>query len=125
VPQLLVRSVRVKGVCEALGACVADGGTYSGVMHLMGQARTETQASFPLGGVAATGTVALQGTPLPRPDATLLEPNRAQPVSLQPHQGLVSTSIGSSLNRRGHPLPWRKLTCMGVLQPYCNRASTG
>jgi len=62
-------------LAEALGACVADGGTYSGVMHLMGQARTETQASFPLVGVAATGTVALPDTPLPRPDATLLEPN--------------------------------------------------
>ena len=62
-------------LAEALGACVADGGTYSGVMHLMGQARTETQASFPLVGVAATGTVALPDTPLARPDATLLEPN--------------------------------------------------
>ena len=62
-------------LAEALGACVADGGTYSGVMHLMGQARTEAQASFPLVGVAATGTVALPSTPLPRPDATLLEPN--------------------------------------------------
>ena len=62
-------------LAEALGACVADGGTYSGVMHLMGQARTETQASFPLVGVAATGTVALSGTPLPCPDATPLEPN--------------------------------------------------
>jgi len=62
-------------LAEALGACVADGGTYSGVMHLMGQARTETQASFPLVGVAATGTVALPDTPLPRPDATPLEPN--------------------------------------------------
>ena len=62
-------------LAEALGACVADGGTCSGVMHLMGQARTETQTSFPLVGVAATGTVALLGTPLPRPDATPLEPN--------------------------------------------------
>src|SRR5919112_3630704 len=62
-------------LAEAMGACVADGGTYSGVMHLMGQARTETQASFPLVGVGAAGTVALPDTPLPRPDATLLEPN--------------------------------------------------
>ncbi len=62
-------------LAEALGACVADGGTDSGVMRLMGQARAQTQATFSLIGVAPIGTVAVPGASLPRPDAALLEPN--------------------------------------------------
>jgi transcriptional regulator with XRE-family HTH domain len=62
-------------LAEALGAFVVDGGTDAGVMRLMGQARTETHAAFPLIGVSATGTVALPDAPFPRPDAAPLEPN--------------------------------------------------
>jgi transcriptional regulator with XRE-family HTH domain len=62
-------------LAETSGAVVVDGGTDAGVMRLMGQARAEIQATFPLIGVAATGTVALAGAPLPRPDAAPLEPN--------------------------------------------------
>jgi DNA-binding XRE family transcriptional regulator len=62
-------------LAESLSVCVVDGGTESGVMRLMGQARTKTDATFPLIGVAARGTVALPETPLPRPDAARLEPN--------------------------------------------------
>jgi len=62
-------------LAEAMGAFVANGGTDSGVMRLMGQARAQTRATFPLIGVAANGTVALPGARLPRPDAASLEPN--------------------------------------------------
>jgi hypothetical protein len=46
---------------ERLGACVVDGGTAAGVMQLLGQARAEAGAHFPLLGVAAVGTVAIPG----------------------------------------------------------------
>ncbi len=55
-------------LAETLGASVVDGGTDSGVMRLMGQARAETDVTFPLIGVAATGTVALPDASSP-PDA--------------------------------------------------------
>jgi hypothetical protein len=54
---------------------VVDGGTDAGVMRLMGRARSETRATFPLIGVAAIGTVTLPGASPPRPDAAPLEPN--------------------------------------------------
>jgi hypothetical protein len=44
-------------LADALGACVIDGGTDAGVMALIGQARAKLDASFPLIGVAASGTV--------------------------------------------------------------------
>lgn len=56
-----------------LGACVVDGGTDAGVMRLMGEARFEAGLGFPLVGIVASGTVALPGEPLPRPDAARLE----------------------------------------------------
>jgi TRPM family ion channel len=59
----------------ALGASVVDGGTDAGVMRLLGRARAETGAAFPLVGVAAAGTISLPGVPPPRPDAAPLEPN--------------------------------------------------
>jgi hypothetical protein len=62
-------------LAETLGASVVDGGTDAGVMRLMGQAHAETNATFPLIGVVAIGTVALSDAPLPRPDAAPLEPN--------------------------------------------------
>jgi len=45
------------------GATVLDGGTDSGVMKVMGQARRAAGARFPLVGVAAEGTVNLPGGP--------------------------------------------------------------
>lgn len=44
-------------------------------MRLMGQARAGMDATFPLIGVAAIGTVALPGVPLSPPDAASLEPH--------------------------------------------------
>lgn len=48
---------------DRLGVVVVDGGTDAGVMRLIGQARTESAARFPLIGVAASGTVAIPGRP--------------------------------------------------------------
>ena len=57
-----------------MGAAV-DGGTWSGVMRLLGEARSGASADFPLVGVAAAGTVALPGGPPPREDAAPLDPD--------------------------------------------------
>jgi hypothetical protein len=62
-------------LAEAVGASVVDGGTKAGIMQLMGQARTETHATFPLIGVAAVNTITLPYAPLPRPGSAALEPN--------------------------------------------------
>src|SRR5918999_435144 len=48
-------------VAEGVGAYVVDGGTDSGVMRLMGTARSEVAATFPLIGVIAERTVVLPG----------------------------------------------------------------
>jgi hypothetical protein len=48
-----------------LGATVIDGGTDAGVMGLMGRARSEANAGFPLLGVAARGTVRSPGNGAP------------------------------------------------------------
>jgi hypothetical protein len=62
-------------LAEDLGAAIVDGGTDTGVMRLMGQARHVTGASFPLIGVAAAGTVVLPGAYSSPPDAAPLEPH--------------------------------------------------
>lgn len=60
---------------ERLGAAVVDGGTDSGVMALIGRARAQVGASFPLIGVAARGTVRLPDDPALRGhDEAGLEP---------------------------------------------------
>jgi len=57
-------------------AVVVDGGTDSGVMRLIGRARSAAAAEFPLLGVAATGTVIIPGGGEPEwSDAAPLEPN--------------------------------------------------
>ena len=61
------------------GAAVVDGGTDSGVMRVIGQARDSAGASFPLVGVAAEGTVVVPGR-LPAPDAAALEPHHTQVI---------------------------------------------
>jgi hypothetical protein len=48
-------------VAGRLGVVVIDGGTDSGVMHLIGRARTRAEARFPLVGVPAVGTVRFPG----------------------------------------------------------------
>lgn len=64
-------------MAQALGLAVIDGGTDAGVMRLMGQARTEIGGTFPLIGVAASGTVVLPDVPASNPDAASLEPNHS------------------------------------------------
>lgn len=61
------------------GAAVVDGGTDSGVIQVMGQARDAAGGRFPLIGVAAEGTVALSGMPTP-PDTAGLEPHHSRVI---------------------------------------------
>jgi hypothetical protein len=61
------------------GAAVVDGGTDSGVMRVIGQARDRAGASFPLVGVAAEGTVIVPGQ-RPAPDAAPLDPHHSQVI---------------------------------------------
>ena len=61
------------------GAAVVDGGTDSGVMQVMGQARAATGGSFPLIGVAAECTVALPGT-FPADGTARLEPHHTHVI---------------------------------------------
>ena len=60
---------------ERVDAMVMDGGTDSGVMRLMGEARTAGGAGFPLLGVAPMGTVAVPGREPPVVGNPELEPN--------------------------------------------------
>jgi hypothetical protein len=62
-------------VAERRDAVVIDGGTDSGVMQLIGRARSALHGRFPLIGVAAEGTVLLPGAGTPSSDAVELEPN--------------------------------------------------
>lgn len=59
------------------GAAVVDGGTDSGVMRVIGQAREAARARFPLIGVAAEGTVILPGRQAAA-HAAPLEPHHTQ-----------------------------------------------
>lgn len=70
---------RLVPVLDRWGAAVVDGGTDSGVMHAMGQAREAAGALFPLVGVAAEGTVVLPGR-VPAPHAARLESRHSQVV---------------------------------------------
>jgi len=67
-------------LADALGACVIDGGTDTGVMGLIGQARAKLGATFPLIGVSARGTVAEAGGTASPDDAPSLEPNHSHVV---------------------------------------------
>lgn len=60
---------------ERRDAVVIDGGTDSGVMRLIGRARSAAEGRFPLVGVAAEGTVVVPGARTVSPDAVELEPN--------------------------------------------------
>jgi hypothetical protein len=75
--QQAIMAEAMKRLVPALGrwgAAVVDGGTDSGVMQVMGQARGAAGGSFPLIGVAAEGTVTLPGTP-PADGMARLEPH--------------------------------------------------
>jgi len=61
-------------VVERRDAVVIDGGTESGVMRLIGRARSALGGRFPLIGVAAEGTVVVPGART-SPGAVELEPN--------------------------------------------------
>jgi hypothetical protein len=58
------------------GAAGVDGGTDSGVMRLLGQARSAAGAGFPLLGVVAEGTVQMPGE-APVGETAPLEPNHS------------------------------------------------
>jgi hypothetical protein len=76
--QARVRSLFVKvlaPLAQMLDATVIDGGTDSGIMSMMGRARTKTRSTFPLIGVAPIGMTILPDQPSPHPDAAALEPN--------------------------------------------------
>ena len=62
-------------VAERRDAVVIDGGTDSGVMQLIGRARSALGGRFPLIGVAAESTVRVPGAGTPSPGTVRLEPN--------------------------------------------------
>ncbi|MFI5499123.1 hypothetical protein ACIA5E_08660 [Nocardia asteroides] len=64
---------QVVPLVERLGAVVVDGGTDAGVMRMLGDARRLAEATFPLVGVAAAGTVQLSDS-APTGDAARIEP---------------------------------------------------
>jgi hypothetical protein len=64
-------------VIARLGAVAIDGGTWSGVMRLLGEARSAAGGGFPLVGVAAVGTVTLPGGRPPQDDAAELDPDHS------------------------------------------------
>lgn len=73
-----LRSIFLSGIVPVLqrhNAAAVDGGTFSGVMRLIGEARAQFGASFPLVGVAAAGTVRLPGRPARPGVDTVLEPH--------------------------------------------------
>lgn len=79
-------------VLERLGARLVDGGTDSGVIALVGRARDDAGAQWPLVGVAAAGTVRV-------PD----EPSRPGRVAVEPHHSHVLVVPGSAW---GDEVPW-------------------
>jgi hypothetical protein len=64
-------------VITRLGAVAIDGGTWSGVMRVFGEVRSDAGLDFPLLGVAAVGTVTLPGGQPPQDDAAVLDPDHS------------------------------------------------
>lgn len=79
-------------VLAARRAVVADGGTDSGVMRVMGQVRHETGLDVPLVGVAATGTVSARANG-----------RDGDTADLEPHHSAVILVPGSNW---GDESPW-------------------
>ena len=65
---------------DRLDAAALDGGTDSGVMRVIGRARTDASHRFPLVGVAAEGTVVVPGTSATGPGRVELEPNHTHVI---------------------------------------------
>lgn len=80
-------------VLERWDVAVVDGGTNSGVMQLMGDARVASHAGFALIGVTARATVALSQT----------ERSDSDKVTLEPHHTHVLLVPGNSW---GDESPW-------------------
>jgi hypothetical protein len=59
-------------LAQSLQAVIVDGGTNSGIMHLIGQARASTGGAFPLVGVVPVGKIITQDAP---PNLGKLEPH--------------------------------------------------
>lgn len=87
---------------EGAGAAVIDGATASGVMALMGQARSRAGARFPLVGIAASGTVDVPLLPVDGPTGT---------AALDPHHSHFVLVPG---RHWGDESPWIS-ACAGVL----------
>jgi hypothetical protein len=64
-------------VITRLGLVAIDGGTWSGVMRLFGEVRSDAALDFPLVGVAAVGTVTLPGAQARQDDAAVLDPDHS------------------------------------------------
>ncbi|MGF1937799.1 MAG: hypothetical protein RM347_026010 [Nostoc sp. ChiQUE02] len=62
-------------IAQRLGAYIVDGGTDAGVMQLIGNARHQINAQFPLIGVVPTEKVILPNQTESSDDAALLEPH--------------------------------------------------
>jgi hypothetical protein len=87
-----VLSLEVIPVLDRLGVTVIDGGTDSGVMRVIGQARSAAGTSFPLIGVAAEGTVGANPAGAP-----------AGAAQIEPHHSHVILVPGDSW---GDESPW-------------------
>jgi hypothetical protein len=79
---------------DKMSVTIVDGGTDSGVMHLIGQARAAINGSFQLVGVAAAGTVQV-------PDAA--EPRSNDAAEIEPHHTHIVLVPGDSW---GDETPW-------------------
>ena len=87
-----VLTAQIIPVLDRLGVTVIDGGTDSGVMRVIGQARSAAGAAFPLIGVAAEGTVCA--------DSASAHAGTAQ---IEPHHSHVILVPGDSW---GDESPW-------------------
>src|SRR5215472_1797002 len=74
-----VLNEQVVPALDRLGVTVIDGGTDSGVMRVIGQARSAAGASFPLIGVASEGTVRTD-TARARTGAEQVEPHHTHVI---------------------------------------------
>jgi len=72
-------------IAQRLGAYIVDGGTDAGVMQLIGNARHQINAQFPLIGVAPTGKVILPNQTQSTDDAALLEPHHTHFILVPGH----------------------------------------
>ncbi|MBL1200612.1 MAG: hypothetical protein FWK04_16330 [Nostoc sp. GBBB01] len=72
-------------IAQRLGAYIVDGGTDAGVMQLIGNARHQINAQFPLIGIAPTGKVILPNQTESTDDAALLEPHHTHFILVPGH----------------------------------------